>query len=95
MLVFPNLMVVDQCRNPTCGTVRVPNVVADLHQKWHCALRKGPLQPVRLLSMSEELPTVVVIVDSEAKIRDFLPERAELWTGGVMTTEPVEIVEPD
>jgi PII-like signaling protein len=37
----------------------------------------------------------VIIVDTEDRIRAFLPELDELCTGGLATIEPVEIVEPD
>nr|WSW68233.1 DUF190 domain-containing protein [Streptomyces sp. NBC_00995] len=45
----------------------------------------------RLLSLSEDLPVAVVIVDTEARIRAFLPLIAEL-PGGPVTLEPCEIV---
>ncbi|MEU5214522.1 DUF190 domain-containing protein [Streptomyces sp. NPDC020742] len=40
----------------------------------------------RLLSMSEELPVAVVVVDSEQRVRDFLPQLDELLTGGGLVT---------
>lgn len=45
----------------------------------------------RLLSLSEDLPVAVVIVDTEARIRAFLPLIAEL-TGGPVTLDACEIV---
>jgi PII-like signaling protein len=47
---------------------------------------------VRLLSLSEDLPIVIVIVDREERIRDFLPHLDELVSGGLVMLEPVEVV---
>lgn len=47
---------------------------------------------VRLLSLSEDLPVVVTIVDAEERIRAFLPELDELGLAGLVTVEPVEVV---
>ncbi|THA76499.1 DUF190 domain-containing protein [Streptomyces sp. A0642] len=51
----------------------------------------------RLLSLSEDLPVAVVIVDTEAKVRAFLPRIAELTGEGTVTLDACEIVrsEPD
>nr|WP_296073268.1 DUF190 domain-containing protein [uncultured Actinoplanes sp.] len=46
----------------------------------------------RLLSLSEDLPVVVVIVDEPAKVRDFLPELDELVAEGLVVVDPVEVV---
>ncbi|MCC3776169.1 DUF190 domain-containing protein [Streptomyces sp. UNOB3_S3] len=46
----------------------------------------------RLLSLSEDLPVAVVIVDTEDRVRAFLPELAELVTGGLVTLDRVEVV---
>ncbi|MFE9779416.1 DUF190 domain-containing protein [Streptomyces sp. NPDC005775] len=48
----------------------------------------------RLLSLSEDLPLAVVIVDEEAKIRAFLPLIAELTGDGPVTLDACEIVRP-
>ncbi|MEU5191160.1 DUF190 domain-containing protein [Streptomyces klenkii] len=45
----------------------------------------------RLLSLSEDLPVTVVIVDAEERVRAFLPVLAEVVTGQLVTLEPVEI----
>lgn len=50
------------------------------------------IHTVRLLSLSEDLPIVIVIVDREAKIRAFLPEIDELVTEGLVTIDPVEVI---
>lgn len=46
----------------------------------------------RLLSLSEELPVSVVIVDVEDRVRAFLPELDALVTEGLVTVEPCEVV---
>lgn len=50
------------------------------------------IHTTRLLSMAEDLPTVIVIVDSDEKIRAFLPELDELITEGLVVLDPVEVV---
>jgi PII-like signaling protein len=46
----------------------------------------------RLLSLSEDLPIVVVIVDAEERIRGFLPQLDELVTEGLVMVDPVEVI---
>jgi PII-like signaling protein len=46
----------------------------------------------RLLSMAEDLPTAVVIVDEEDRIRGFLPQLDELAIEGLVTLEEVQVV---
>lgn len=46
----------------------------------------------RILSLGEDLPCAVVIVDAEERIRSFLPELDELVTEGLVTVDPVEVV---
>lgn len=46
----------------------------------------------RVLSLSEDLPVSIVIIDSQDKIQAFLPQIAELVDGGVVITEPVTVV---
>ena len=46
----------------------------------------------RLLSLSEDLPVVIVIVDSHDKIDAFLPELDELITEGLVIMDPVEVI---
>ena len=41
---------------------------------------------------TEDLPVAIVIVDSETRIRAFLPSLDELVHGGLVTIEPVEVV---
>ena len=46
----------------------------------------------RILSLSDELPCSVVIVDAEERIRDFLPQLDELVTEGLVIVDQVEVV---
>jgi PII-like signaling protein len=46
----------------------------------------------RLLSLSEDLPIVVVLVDVRERIEAFLPQVEELVTGGLVTLEEVRVV---
>jgi PII-like signaling protein len=45
----------------------------------------------RLLSLSEDLPLVIVIVDDEARVRAFLPQLEELITEGLVLLDDVEV----
>ncbi|MEU8517784.1 DUF190 domain-containing protein [Kitasatospora sp. NPDC048722] len=46
----------------------------------------------RLLSLSEDLPVAVVIVDEEQRVRGFLPELDELVAEGLVVLDPCEVV---
>jgi uncharacterized protein len=46
----------------------------------------------RLLSMSQDLPVAVVIVDQEDRIRAFLPQLDELVAEGLVMIDPVEVI---
>ncbi|MFD5123563.1 DUF190 domain-containing protein [Streptomyces sp. NPDC058385] len=46
----------------------------------------------RLLSLSEDLPVAVVIVDSEERIRAFLPQLDELVTQGLVILDDCEVI---
>ncbi|MEU6471140.1 DUF190 domain-containing protein [Streptomyces massasporeus] len=46
----------------------------------------------RLLSLSEDLPVAVVIVDTEPRVRAFLPQLDELVTEGLMTLDACEVI---
>ena len=50
------------------------------------------IHTTRMLSVSEHLPVMVVIVDEEDRIRAFLPQLDELVLRGLVTVEPVEVV---
>ena len=55
----------------------------------------GVVHTARILSLADDLPQIVIIVDTEDRVRDFLGQLDGLYTGGLTTIEPVEIVEPD
>ena len=50
------------------------------------------IHTARLLSLSEDLPVVIVIVDEAAKVRDFLPQLDDLVTEGLVLLDEVEVV---
>ncbi|MFE7750718.1 DUF190 domain-containing protein [Streptomyces sp. NPDC057428] len=47
----------------------------------------------RLLSMADDLPVAVVIVDTEDRVQAFVPQLEELDIEGLITLEPVQIVQ--
>jgi PII-like signaling protein len=46
----------------------------------------------RLLSLSQDLPIAVVIVDQDDRIRAFLPHLDELVAEGLVIVDPVEVI---
>jgi hypothetical protein len=54
--------------------------------------RSSTIHTTRILSLSEDLPIAVVIVDLDEQIAAFLPELDELVQEGLVTLEPVEVV---
>jgi PII-like signaling protein len=50
------------------------------------------IHTTRLLSLSEDLPIAVVIVDAEERIRAFLPQLEELVSEGLVLVDPVEVI---
>jgi uncharacterized protein len=50
------------------------------------------IHTTRLLSLSEDLPVVIVIIDTEERIRAFLPRIDELVTEGLVIIDPVEVI---
>lgn len=46
----------------------------------------------RLLSLSEDLPVAIVVVDEETRIRAFLPQLDELVGEGLVTLEQCEVI---
>jgi PII-like signaling protein len=55
--------------------------------------RNSRIHTDRLLSLSADLPMLVMIVDTAERVRAFLPELAELGIEGLVTLDPVELVE--
>lgn len=52
----------------------------------------GHLHTARILSLSEDLPLAIVVVDEADRIEAFLPQLDELVTGGLVTLEDVEVI---
>lgn len=50
------------------------------------------IHTTRFLSLSEDLPIAIVIVDLEERLRAFLPQLDELITEGLVTLEEVEVI---
>lgn len=46
----------------------------------------------RLLSLSEDLPVAVIIIDEPERILAFLPQLEELVTGGLVIQDEVQVV---
>ena len=46
----------------------------------------------RLLSLSEDLPVAVIVVDEPEKIRAFLPQLDEVIAEGLVIVDPVEVI---
>ncbi|MCW2944998.1 MAG: uncharacterized protein JWR24_1715 [Actinoallomurus sp.] len=49
------------------------------------------IHTTRLLSLSEDLPVAIVIVDEDRRIREFLPQLDELITEGLVILDEVEV----
>ncbi len=54
--------------------------------------KSSRVHTTRILSLSEDLPVAIVIVDTDDKIRDFLPQLDELVSEGLVILDPVEVV---
>lgn len=54
--------------------------------------KSNHIHTTRLLSLSEDLPVAIVIVDTDERIRGFLPELEELEIEGLVILEPVEVI---
>jgi len=50
------------------------------------------LHTTKILRLSEDLPIIIEIVDSESKIRDFLPVLDEMMGSGLVTLEKVQVL---
>jgi uncharacterized protein len=50
------------------------------------------IHTTRILSLSEDLPLAIIIVDREDRVRDFLPQLDELVTEGLVILDPVEVI---
>lgn len=50
------------------------------------------LHTTKILRLSEDLPLVIEIVDTDEKIRQFLPELEGMVQDGLVTLETVEVI---
>ena len=55
--------------------------------------KSSRLHTAKILRLSMDLPLVIEIVDSDAKIQAFLPALDEMLQGGLVTLEPVKVVD--
>ena len=50
------------------------------------------IHTTRLLSLTEDLPVAIIIVDAEERIRAFLPQLDELITDGLVIIDPIDVI---
>jgi len=55
--------------------------------------KSSRLHTAKILRLSEDLPVVVEIVDSEEKIQSFLPVIASMMGSGLVTLEKVKVLQ--
>ena len=55
--------------------------------------KSSRLHTAKIPRLSIDLPLVIEIVDSEEKLRAFLPELDRMITGGLVTLEKVQVLE--
>jgi PII-like signaling protein len=53
---------------------------------------KQHLHTTRILSLSQDLPILIEVVDTDEKVRSILPELDEMLADGLMTLEKVEVI---
>ena len=51
------------------------------------------LHTAKILRLSEDLPMVIEIVDSREKVEGFLPQLDEMITDGLVTLEPIRVLQ--
>lgn len=54
--------------------------------------RSSRLHTTKILRLSEDMPLIIEIVDSEEKINGFLPVLDEMMSGGLVTIEKVRVI---
>jgi len=54
--------------------------------------RSNHIHTTRILSLSDDLPVAVIIVDTEERIQSFLAVLDELVTGGLVIVDDVEVI---
>src|SRR5271154_2423829 len=55
--------------------------------------KSSRLHTAKILRLSMDLPIVIEIIDSEEKIRAFLPTLAGMMGGGLVTMEKVQVID--
>src|SRR6266481_3625576 len=55
--------------------------------------KSSRLHTAKILRLSMDLPLVIEIVDSEEKIQSFLPLLDKMMGGGLVTLEPVKVLD--
>lgn len=55
--------------------------------------KSSRLHTAKILRLSTDLPLVIEIVDSEEKIQAFLPVLHKMMGGGLVTLEPVKVID--
>src|SRR5436190_6868968 len=55
--------------------------------------KSSRLHTAKILRLSMDLPLVIEIVDSEEKIKAFLPVLEEMMKGGLLTMEKVNVID--
>ena len=50
------------------------------------------LHTAKILRLSDDLPVIIEIVDTEEKINGFLPQLQEIMGGGLVTLEKVRVI---
>jgi PII-like signaling protein len=56
--------------------------------------RSGDIHTTRILDVSDHLPVSIVIIDDEAKLRDFVHHNDDLLHGRLITLDSLEIYSP-
>lgn len=77
--------IVDRARRSGLAGCSVFNGVAGFGATGH-------LHTSHLLSLSEDLPVAIVIVDAADRIEEFLPQLEELVTGGLVILDDVDVI---
>ena len=54
--------------------------------------KNSHMHTAKLLRLSEDLPIIIEIVDSEEKVQKFIPHLDEMVKEGLITTEKVSVV---
>ncbi|MDQ2867820.1 MAG: DUF190 domain-containing protein [Verrucomicrobiota bacterium] len=55
--------------------------------------KSSRMHTAKILRLSMDLPIVIEMVDSEEKIKDFLPTLDGMMTGGLITLERVKVID--